>query len=547
MGAFSSCLLRYMSYTGGDLIRDFLNLEEIPYVFGNPGTTETTFLEAVGRSRAEYRLALHESTAVGMAAGYAMATRQPALVSLHTYPGLANGLFNMRNALLSGVPLLVINGQQDSRFLIHNPVLGAPNAQLAETATKHSYEVTQAADLPIALQRCWLQARLQPTGPVFLSIPMNFMQEPMAEVGLRRTTVLDDVVPAGLDQLADALQDPAGGRLAIVADYAVGAADAVDQLSRLAAHLQADLYSAPFHVQGVVDPLHPNYCGQLPATTREIRGVLSRYGRLLLLGEKVDTFTFNGEQAIPADLKIFQLAPSTRQLGFDYPCDLAVLGDVAACLKALVHRMGAPELAPFQRDETQGLAHLRADDPAQGPHASDALILDVLEQLPRHIHLITEGSSEDALVQRMAIALGFANVHFAPRGGGLGWAMPLGVGLALGTGTPSICFVGDGGAQFSIHAIWSAARYRISTVFICFVNREYRILKDLWCGALNTSLEQASFVGLDFDDPALDLESIARGYGARTAWLRTAADVKSEIVAALHHPGPSFLLIEREP
>lgn len=46
-----------MAYTGGDLIRDFLNLEEIPYVFGNPGTTETTFLEAVGRSRAEYRLA----------------------------------------------------------------------------------------------------------------------------------------------------------------------------------------------------------------------------------------------------------------------------------------------------------------------------------------------------------------------------------------------------------------------------------------------------------------------------------------------------------
>lgn len=100
-----------MAYTGGDLIRDFLDLEEIPFVFGNPGTTETTFLDAVGRSKAQYLLALHESTAVGIAAGYAMVTRKPALVSLHTYPGLANGLFNMRNALLSGVPLLVINGQ----------------------------------------------------------------------------------------------------------------------------------------------------------------------------------------------------------------------------------------------------------------------------------------------------------------------------------------------------------------------------------------------------------------------------------------------------
>jgi benzoylformate decarboxylase len=31
---------------------------------------------------------------------------------------------------MSGIPLLVINGQQDSRFLIHNPVLGAPTAAL---------------------------------------------------------------------------------------------------------------------------------------------------------------------------------------------------------------------------------------------------------------------------------------------------------------------------------------------------------------------------------------------------------------------------------
>jgi len=146
----------------------------------------------------------------------------------------------------------------------------------------------------------------------------------------------------------------------------------------------------------------------------------------------------------------------------------------------------------------------------------------------------------------MAIALGFSNVHFAPRGGGLGWAMPLGVGLALGSGQPSVCFVGDGGAQFSIHAIWSAARYRIPVVFVCFVNHEYRILKDLWCGALNTSFDQARFVGLDFDDPALDLESIARGYGARTAWLRDPTMIKHELTASLQHQGPTFLLIERE-
>jgi benzoylformate decarboxylase len=89
--------------TGGELIQDFLGTYEIPYVFGNPGTTETTFLAAVAASKATYILALHESSAVGIATGYALITGKPSIVSLHTYPGLANGMFNMRNALMAGV------------------------------------------------------------------------------------------------------------------------------------------------------------------------------------------------------------------------------------------------------------------------------------------------------------------------------------------------------------------------------------------------------------------------------------------------------------
>ena len=180
--------------TGVELIQDFLETYEVPYVFGNPGTTETTFLAAVAGSKASYVLALHESSAVGIAAGLALITGQPSVVNLHTYAGLANGMCNMRNALLSGVPMLVINGQQDSRFLIHNPVLGAPNTRLAETATKYAYEVTRADDLAIALQRGYLQARLQPTGPVFLSIPMNFMLEETAHTAFKKTRIIEDAV-----------------------------------------------------------------------------------------------------------------------------------------------------------------------------------------------------------------------------------------------------------------------------------------------------------------------------------------------------------------
>ena len=531
--------------TGGELIQDFLATYDIPFVFGNPGTTETTFLAAVAASKASYILSLHESSAVGIAAGYAMITGKPSIVSLHTYPGLANGMFNMRNALLSGVPLLVINGQQDSRFLIHNPVLGGPNTQLAETATKYAYEVTRTDDLALALQRCYLQARLPQSGPVFLSIPMNFMLERTENTTFKNTRLIEDFVPQSIGDVSRVLKAVPRGKLALVTDYAVGAAHGIDAISRIATALDADIYAAPFHVQGTVDPLHPNFRGQLPSSTKEINETLRRYHTILLIGEKIDTFTYDGLAAIPGELQVIQITPAASQLGFDYPCDIAVIGEIKATLEALATAIGVNAASPAKRNPD--VAALEAKYSSDGQRASDALILGVLRHLDRATHIITEGSSEDPIVQDMAVRLGFRNVHFSPRGGGLGWAMPLGVGIALATGKPAVCFVGDGGSLFSIHAIWTAAKYAIPSLFICFVNHEYRLLKDLWCHALGTTMEAAHFVGMDFNNPNLNMQSIAEGFGARTEKIEDLETIGDVLGRALAHPGPSFLIIDREP
>jgi len=530
--------------TGGDLIQDFLATYGIPFVFGTPGTTETTFLAAVAASKTNYVLALHESSAVGIAAGYALITGKPSIINLHSYPGLASGMFNLRNALMSGLPLLIINGQQDSRFLIHNPVLGAPNVQLAETATKYAYEVARVDDLTVALQRCYLQAQLPPTGPVFLSIPMNLMLERTEHTSFKRTQILDDAVPRSIGTIADALHAVPAGRLVIVTDYAVGAAHSIPAVSRVASALDADIYAAPFHVQGTVDPLHPNFRGQLPSTTREINEALRRYDTMLLIGEKVDSFSYNGLSALPDELKVIQIASAASQLGFDFPCDMAVLGDINATLDGLAIALGA-DTSPIEPRMTDEAA-LAARYPDDGTRPSDALILAVLRHLDRATHIVTEGSSEDAVVQDMAVRLGFGNVHFSPRGGGLGWAMPLGVGIGLASGRHAVCFVGDGGSMFSIHALWTAAKYAIPSIFVCFVNNEYRLLKDLWCDAMGTSIEATRFVGMDFTDPNVDMQKIAEGFGARTETISDSGAVSDVLSRALAHSGPSFLIINRE-
>lgn len=150
-----------MKKTGSDVLKEFITTFEINYIFGNPGTTELKFLEAIEQcDNATYFLTLQESSTVGIAAGYAMITKKPAIVNLHNYVGLANAICNMYNAFTSGIPLLIIAGQHERPYLIHNPVMSGDLSALAQTAVKYAYEVNSASDLAVALQRGYAQAIL---------------------------------------------------------------------------------------------------------------------------------------------------------------------------------------------------------------------------------------------------------------------------------------------------------------------------------------------------------------------------------------------------
>ena len=124
--------------------------------------------------------------------------------------------------------------------------------------------------------------------------------------------------------------------------------------------------------------------------------------------------------------------------------------------------------------------------------------------------------------------------------------MPLGVGIGLATGKHTVCFAGDGGSLFSIHALWTATKYAIPSIFVCFVNNEYRLLKDLWCNVMGTTTESTRFVGLDFDNPNLDMQRIAEGF-ARTEKIENIQSINGVLERALAHRGPSFLIIDCEP
>ena len=83
--------------TGRFAILEQFLADGMRYMFGNPGTVEQGFLDALTEyPDLRYILTLQESVAVMVADGYARATQKPTLVQLHSTPGVGNAIGNLQ-------------------------------------------------------------------------------------------------------------------------------------------------------------------------------------------------------------------------------------------------------------------------------------------------------------------------------------------------------------------------------------------------------------------------------------------------------------------
>jgi benzoylformate decarboxylase len=112
---------------------------------------------------------------------------------------------------------------------------------------------------------------------------------------------------------------------------------------------------------------------------------------------------------------------------------------------------------------------------------------------------------------------------YAGASGGLGWALPAAVGVALAEPTRKvICIVGDGSGLFSIQGLWTAAQLRLPITYVVFNNRGYGALK-----SFGRMLGIADAPGQDL--PGVDFVALATGFGCRARRLDKAADLDAAL------------------
>ena len=269
-----------------DVTYDLLRELGLTTMFGNPGSTEQTFLKNFPDDF-HYVLGLQEASVLAMADGFAQSTGGPALVNLHTAAGSGNAMGSLIAAYKSNTPLIVTAGQQTREMVLCEPYLtNTHETQLPLPWVKWAYQPARAEDVPAAFMRAYVIATQPPAGPVYLSIPLDDWEKPALGPAVVRSASQRSAPDA--ERLADfAERINRAQRPVLVFGPEVDRSGGWDAAVELAEKVHAPVYSGPLPDRISFPENHPLYQGLLPMTIAEVTETLRGHDLVVVIGAQV--------------------------------------------------------------------------------------------------------------------------------------------------------------------------------------------------------------------------------------------------------------------
>lgn len=543
------------SITGRSAFLALMRDEGVTRMFGNPGTTELPIMHALTEQRdIGYVLGLQEAVVIAMADGFARASGQLVSCNVHVAPGLGNAIGSIYTAQMSGTPMIVTAGQQEQGHGLTEPLLYAPLVPIAQPVVKWATEVNRIEDLPRILRRAAKIATTPPTGPVFISLPGDILNNEAA-LDLGDSTRVDSRTrpsDAALDACARRIL--AAKNPVIMAGTEIVTSDALQEAARLAEILGAPVYQQSVQSGAHFLSEHPAFLGSLTRDQAQVRRTLEPYDLLISVGAEVLQMSVYSEtEPLPPHTRVIQIGQRDWEMGKNFPAEIALRADVRetlAALNPLLEKLGGAARASAAKAALAGLAdrnwsaqRARKAEAARRASAAqpidpDWLMLRLCEMLPQDAIVVDEGlTSARNLIAFWPFRDRYG--YFGNVSGGIGWGIAASVGVQMAQpGRRVAAVIGDGSLMYCVQALWSAAHYKLPVIFVIANNGGYRILKQ----RLKAFHGNDKPIGMDFRDPPIDIAGLARAYGVTAHRVETGAQFEAAMTSALASAGGPVLL-----
>jgi benzoylformate decarboxylase len=411
--------------------------------------------------------------------------------------------------------------------------------ELPAPTVKFAAEPPRPEDVPATLARAIHVATTPPTGPVFVSIPMDDWGVELTggdlDVARRavertvRAPLLPD--PADVDRLAAALDGASAPALVFGGD--VDAGGGFDDAVALAERCSAAVYGPPADGRVAFPEDHRLFRGSLPMAIAPLADTLEPHDVVVVLG----TAVFRYYPYVPGRF----LAEGTTLLHVTADPDQAArapMGDALVADPTAVVRALRERVAPSSRAVPGEAPAVEKAAPSATPGTlSPEEVFDAVDAVwPADGVVVDEAPSNRAVIHARRPVRRPGSAYFTTSGG-LGFGLPAAVGVAMADRSrPVLAAIGDGSMQYSIQVLATAAALGVPVTVLVLENREYAILK--WFAARENT---PKVPGLDL--PTVDFLALAGAYGVPAEVATTSDELRAALERGRDGEGPLLVSV----
>lgn len=516
--------------TGADLIAERLAAAGATRAFGIPGGEVLALVDALERAGISFLLAKHENAAGFMAEGHWHATGALPVLVATLGPGVANAINVIANAKQDRVPLVFVTGCVDQALAESYTHQVFDHQAVLRPLVKASFRAAPGTE-DLVIEKAIAIARRGRPGPVHIDLPISVAEAHVARRPSPALPQTEPSVPADLSAACAMLA--AAERPLVIAGLDVVNQHGAAALDRFLTRAGAPLLTT-YKAKGLVPESDARVIGGVglsPKADAIVRPLIEAADLIVLAGYDPIEMRQGWRHPWPTDKHVVDIVAEPAQHGM-HCATLLLEGDVGTILTRLVDGMPVKPAWPGGEPTAirKAFRAAFAAPPVWGPHA-------VFETL-REIAPAGTAATADSGAHRILLS----QIWSCDRPRGLlqstglctmGCALPLAIGAALGSGRPTLCFLGDAGLEMVLGELATLRDLKLPVVIVTLVDRGLGLI------ALKQRQLGLKRAGVDFG--ATDFAAVAQAMGGHGATVFDRDVLRCEAQAAFSRDG--FTLI----
>ncbi|MGR1184444.1 acetolactate synthase 2 catalytic subunit [Aeromonas veronii] len=460
---------------GAQFLVQALKKQGVTQVFGYPGGAIMPVYDALYDGGLAHQLCRHEQGAAMAAVGYARASGQVGVCIATSGPGATNLVTGLAEALLDSVPLVAISGQVPCSAIGTDAFQEVDVLGMSLSCTKHSFMVTDAADLGRVLAEAFAIATEGRPGPVLIDLPKDVQlaavppQSPLFAV-----EEPEAINPSELTAARTLLA--AAERPVLYVGGGVGMANAEQQLRDFAAATGMPAVTTLKGI-GALDPDSPVYLGMLGMHgTKAANYAVQQCDLLLVVGARFDDRVTGKLEEFAPEAKVIHLDVDAAEFGKRRAAEVGITTDLKQVLPRLAMTL---DIAPW-REHCAAMAReyaFRYDHPGQAIYAP-ALLKQLSAKLPESSVVACDvGQHQMWVAQHMRFTS--PRNHLSSAGlGTMGFGLPAAIGAKMSRPEDEVVLVsGDGSFMMNVQELGTIRRAQLKVKMVLLDNQRLGMVR----------------------------------------------------------------------